>query len=152
LCRPDFPSFYSDVITAHGMQGAFFGFLAAWWPLRNEPNVLFIHYADMKRDHEASIRRVAQFLGVTPSEAQWPGILKYTSFAWMKQHEDKFEASTAGKVPILKSGAMIRKGEAGKASSEGMTEEISRHLRETGNHIFPDAAAVNWLYNGGERP
>ena len=36
----------------------------------------------------------------------------------MKQHEDKFEAGTAGKVPILKTGAMIRKGEAGKAKSE----------------------------------
>ena len=152
LCRPDFPSFYSDVVTANGLQGAFFGFLAAWWPLRNAPNVLFIHYADMKRNHAASIRKIADFLGVTPRDDQWPAILEYTSFPWMKQNQDKFEAGTAGQVPILKSGAMIRKGEAGKADAEGMTPEIARHLKETGSQIFPDAAAVNWLYNGGARP
>jgi hypothetical protein len=70
----------------------------------------------------------------------------------MKQHENKFEARTAGKVPILKSGAMIRTGEVGKAKSDGMTDDISRHLREVGGQICPDTAAVNWLYKGGALP
>ena len=70
----------------------------------------------------------------------------------MKENESKFEARTAGKVPILNSGAMIRKGQVGKAKADGMTDEISRHLREVGSQIFPDAAAVNWLYEGGELP
>ena len=152
ISRPDFPSFYSDVVDANGMQGMFFGFLAAWWPLRNEPNVLFLHFADMKRDHEGSVRKIANFLGAEPGDDQWPAILEYTSFPWMKQHENKFEAITATKVPLLASGAMIRKGEVGKAKSDGMTEDISRHLREVGNQILPDAAAVDWLYNGGEVP
>lgn len=152
LCRPDFPSFYSEVVDNHGMQGAFFGFLAAWWPLREERNVLFIHFSDMKRDHEASIRRMAEFLSVDPSDDQWRAILEYTSFPWMKRNEDKFEARTAAKVPILKSGAMLRKGEAGKAQSDGMTDDISRHLRELGGQICPDTAAVNWLYEGGKLP
>ena len=63
----------------------------------------------------------------------------------MTQHEKKFEAITATKVAFLTSGAMIRKGEVGKAKSDGMTEDISRHLREVGNQILPDAAAVDWL-------
>jgi hypothetical protein len=152
LCRPDFASFYSEVIDGHGMQGAFFGFLAAWWQLRNAPNVLFIHFSDMKSDHEASIRKIADFLGIEPSDDQWPNILEYTSFPWMKQNEDKFEAHTAGKVPILQSGAMIRKGEVGKAKSDGMTDAISQHLRQVGSQICPDAEAVNWLYKGGDLP
>lgn len=152
LCRPDFPSFYTEVIDSHGMQGMFFGFLAAWWPLRRQPNVHFIHFADLKRDHEASIRKIAKFLGAEPSEEQWPKILEYTSFPWMKEHEDKFEVSSASEVKILKSGAMIRKGEVGKAKSDGMTDEISRHLRDVGSQICPDAVAVNWLYEGGSLP
>lgn len=152
MCRPDFPSFYSEVIDGRGMQGAFFGFLAAWWPLRHEPNVMFIHFTDMKRDHEGSVRKIAEFLGEEPSHDQWAKILEYTSFPWMKENESKFEASTVGKVPILNSGAMIRKGEVGKAKADGMTDEISRHLREVGSQIFPDVAAVNWLYEGGELP
>ena len=152
MCRPDFPSFYSEVIDSHGMQGMFFGFLASWWPLRDQRNVLFLHFSDMKREHEASVRKIAEFLGVSPTADQWPVILEYTSFPWMKQHEDKFEASTVSKVPILKSGAMIRKGEVGKADSDGMTAEISRHLRATGSRICSDATAVNWFYDGGALP
>ena len=150
MCRPDFPSFYSEVIDGHHMQGMFFGFLAAWWPLRHEKNVLFMHYSDMKRDHEASIRKIAKFIEAEPTADQWPAILEYTSFPWMKRHEDKFEAGTTGKVPILKSGAMIRKGETGKAESDGMTAEISWHLREAGSRIYPDPVAVNWFYKGGQ--
>lgn len=152
IYRPDFPSFYSDVIDTREMQGMFFGFLASWWQLRNAPNVMFLHFSDMKHNHETSIRKIADFLGITPAPEQWPAILEYTSFAWMKQHEDKFEASTAGDVPILKSGAMIRKGQAGHAKSDGMTDEIARHLHEVGSRICTDPVAVKWYYEGGNLP
>lgn len=150
LCRQDFPSFYYEVIDKKEMQGMFFGFLAAWWPLRNENNVLFLHYSDMKRDHEAAIRKIADFIGAEPSEEQWKAILEYTSFPWMKQNQDKFEASTAGKVPILKSGAMIRKGESGQAKADGMTDEISSHIRQVASKICPHPEAIEWFYAGGE--
>ncbi len=151
-CCQDFPSFYKDVIDARGMQGMFFGFLAAWWPLRDAPNVLFLHYSDMKLDHEAAIRKVAAFLGIEPGPDRWPAILEYTSFPWMKRHEDRFEARTVGKVPPLKSGAMIRKGEAGQARSDGMTDAIARQFRQMGNQIFPDSTAIDWYYEGGNLP
>jgi len=152
ICRTDFPSFYSEIVDKNGMQGAFFGFLGAWWPFRNEKNVLFLHFSDMKRDHRGSIAKIAKFLGVEPGADRWPAILEYTSFPWMKQNEDKFEAGTAAKVPPLMKGAMMRKGEAGKARADGMTDEISRHLREVGSRICPDPAAVDWFYNGGVLP
>ncbi|WP_317932360.1 sulfotransferase domain-containing protein [Halioxenophilus sp. WMMB6] len=152
LCRDDFPSFYYEVVNKAQMQGMFFGFLADWWPLRTEKNVLFLHYNDMKRDHEATLKKIADFLGIEPTAEQWQAIATYTSFPWMKQHEEKFEARTAGLVPILKSGAMIRKGESGKAKSEGMTEEIAKHLREVGSQICNDPVALDWYYNGGDLP
>lgn len=150
--RPDFPSFYYEVIDAPGAQGRFFGFLAAWWPLRHEKNVLFLHYSDMKRDHEGAIRKMADFLGEQPTPEQWRGILEYTSFDWMKQHEDRFELRKLCEVPVLKSGAMVRQGQMGKAKSDGMTDEISQHLRQTGSRIFPDPQAIDWYYEGGDLP
>ena len=152
MYRDDFPGFYNEVIAPQGMQGMFFGFMAAWWQLRHEPNVLFIHFSDMKRDHEGSVRRIADFLGVTPTEAEWSRILEYTSFSWMKAHERKFEAHSVPEVPILKPGAMIRKGEAGHARDDGMTDEISAHLRATGSEICPFPEALDWYYNGGPLP
>lgn len=153
MARPDFESFYYEIVDEGGVHAnAFFGFLKAWWPLRHEKNVLFMHFADMKRDREGSIRKIAQFLDIEPTAEQWPKILEYTSFDWMKRHENKFEAATVGKVPILKTGAMIRKGEAGSAKADGMTDEIARHLRNLGNQVCPDTAALNWFYEGGDRP
>lgn len=151
--RPDFPSFFSDIIEAQGTHAhGFFGFLEAWWPLRHNDNVLFMHFSDMKRDHEGSIRKIAKFLDVQPTEEQWPKILEYTSFAWMKEHEDKFEAAHAAKIPILTRGAMIRKGEAGKAKADGMTEEIAAKIRAVGEETCSDPAALEWFYCGGECP
>ena len=152
ICGADFPSFYYDVVDARGMQGMFFGFLAAWWALRDAPNVLFLHFSDMKRDHEAAIRRIADFLGVDHGPDQWQAIMEYTSFPWMKQHQDRFEARTIGKVPPLQSGSMIRKGEVGQAKADGMTDEISRHFRQVGSAIFPDPVAIEWYYKGGDLP
>ena len=149
VTRPDFQSFYDEVVTPGGMQGMFFGFLAAWWPLRHEPNVLFLHYADMKKDHEGSIRRIAQFLGITPAADRWPAILEYTGFPWMKAHEGKFEAGSTSAIPPLNPGAMMRKGKLGAAREDGMTEAISAHLRAVGDSICPDRRAVEWLYHGG---
>jgi len=56
-----------------------FQFLANWWPYRNEDNVLFLHFADMKRDHEGSVRKIAEFLGYEPAADEWPTILECTS-------------------------------------------------------------------------
>jgi hypothetical protein len=152
MSRPDFVTFYDEVIDANGMQGMFFGFLAAWWPLRHQRNVLFLHYNDMTRDHEATIRSVADFLGVQPNTSQWSSILEYTSFSWMKKHTEKFEGHTVGVAPILKRGAMIRKGAAGKAKEDGMTDAIAKRLRGIGERICTDAGAVRWYYEGGQLP
>jgi aryl sulfotransferase len=148
LTRPDFADFYRDFIIEGGMQGMFAGFMAGWWPLRHEPNVLFLHFSDLKKDHEGSLKKIAEFLGISPSERQWQDILKYTGFDWMKQHTEKFETFSSTPVPVLETGAMIRKGKLGAAREDGMTDEISKHFRVACAEICSDQAALDWLYKG----
>lgn len=150
MSRDNFADFYYEIVNEAGLQGMFFGFLAAWWPLRFQSNVLFLHFADLKSDHEGSLQKIADFLSIQPSETEWESIREYTGFAWMKKHDDKFESITESDVPILESGAMIRKGKVGAAREDGMNEEISAHLRAVGEQICPDSDALNWLYSGGE--
>lgn len=152
LKRDDFATFYAEFVAGGMHEHGFYGFVEAWWPLRHEINVLVLHYADMKRDHEGSIRKIAAFLDIEPTPQQWERILEYTSFAWMKAHEDKFEASTAGEIPVLHRGAMIRKGEAGGARADGMTEEIAMELRTIGERVCSDPRALQWYYSGGALP
>ena len=134
------------------LPGGLFGFLSAWWPLRHDSNVLLIHFSDMKRDHEGSVRKIADFLGFEPTAEQWPAILEYTSFAWMKRHEHKFEIRYAADAPVLDSGAMVRKGETGAAREDGVTPELSAELKSIGEGMLTDERAFEWLYCGGALP
>jgi aryl sulfotransferase len=43
------------------------GIVKSWWQLRGSPNVLLLHYQDMKQDLPAVIARVAAFIGVDPA-------------------------------------------------------------------------------------
>jgi aryl sulfotransferase len=148
FCKQDFATFYREV-GRDLFPSRLFGFVAAWWPLRHAKNVLLLHFSDMKADHEGSVRKIARFLGFRPAAQEWPKILEYTSFPWMKAHEDKFELRTVAPVPILDSSAMMRRGRVGTANDDGVTAEISADIARLGREILKDDAAFEWFYRGG---
>jgi hypothetical protein len=130
----------------------FLSFINSWWPHRNKPNVQFFHFSEMKKDHEGTVRKFANHLGFNPTEEQWPNILEYTSFPWMKAHGSKFEAATVCPMPLMKSGSMVRKGASGKAAEDGMTPEISKQIHDFAEQLVPDPAARKWMFEGGPLP
>ncbi len=148
LVGPDFAT-YAAGFGTHVLAPRVFGFVASWWPLRNEPNVLLVHYADLKREPEKNIRTIAEFLGFDVPADKWPAILEYTSFAWMKAHEEKFELRSVSDVPMLDPGAMLRKGQVGASEEDGITPEISNAIAEVGHTIITDPDAYRWCYEGG---
>jgi hypothetical protein len=111
-----------------------------------------MHFADMKKDLRGASRKVAAFLGIEPTQAQWSTIDRYVSFDWMKQNERKFENISHTPVPLLEAGGMVRKGKLGAAHEDGMTPEIAGELRAFGSRIVTDPAALAWLYEGGKLP
>jgi hypothetical protein len=151
MSRPDFASYHAEIVEGMGLDLLQFGLFAGWWPLRNRPNVLMLHYADLVREPEANIRRIAERLGFAPTAEQWPTILERCSFAWMKANEAKFELREVARVPILDPGGMIRKGKLGGAKDEGMTEAISRRIRERAASVV-EPGALDWYYHGGPLP
>ncbi len=151
ILGPDLEAFIAG-FASHVFVPMIFGFAAAWWPLRNQPNVMLVHYSDLKREPDTSIRRIADFLGFEVPDASWPAILEYTSFAWMKAHEDKFELRTIADIPILDSGAMIRKGQIGASAEDGITPQISEVIAGIGRTILTDPQAFDWCYQGGTIP
>jgi hypothetical protein len=149
IVHADFASYFAT--TGADLNRSLFAFLAAWWPLRHKRNVLFVHFNDMTRDHAGSVRRIADFLGIRHDDAAWARILEYTSFPWMKRHDVKFDGMS-NEIPLLKPGAMVRKGKAGSAHEDGMTPAIAAQVRAVGESICTDAAAVKWFYEGGPLP
>ena len=62
------------------------GHLASWWPLRDRPNVLVLHYDDLLADCGSVMRRIADFLGITISDEQWNGVVERCGLERMREH------------------------------------------------------------------
>lgn len=96
----------------------FFRHCVEIWKLRNEKNVLLLHFTDLKTDLKEQVKKVTQFLECPITEEMVEEITKRTSFEWMKQNENLFEMNRIGYLspktkhltPPLTKGTLLRKG------------------------------------------
>ena len=65
--------------------GDYFDHVLSWWKHRNDPNVLFIKYEDMKKDLPSSVSKIARFLGSNIGENTITKIAELTKFENMKK-------------------------------------------------------------------
>ena len=49
--------------------------LATWWEVRDLPNVLFVHFGDLRADPETEMRRIAAFCDIDVEEDAWPELV-----------------------------------------------------------------------------
>jgi len=64
----------------------FFENVRSWWEVRHLPNVMLLHFADLKRDLPGGIKRIAAFLDIEIDEARFPDIVEHCSFDYMKRN------------------------------------------------------------------
>ena len=57
----------------------------AWWNFRQLPNILTLHYADMKRDLSGCVASVAEFLEIDMTPERLAQVVEAASFENMKQ-------------------------------------------------------------------
>jgi len=145
-----FEQYIENALTKGLVKNVFFGFLAAWWPLRNNKNVFLIHYRDLVKNQAESIEKIAKFLDLQVTAEQMSRVLEFTSFNYMKAHSVKYEGATIAPLPLLLEGSMIRKGAVGKANEDGIDDDCRKRILAIGQSVFPDnEEALNWGYNGG---
>jgi aryl sulfotransferase len=124
---------------------SFWDNLRSWWGIRDLPNVMLLHFAELKADLPAAIRRIAGFLDIAIDERQWPAILEHCDFAWMKAH-------AAGCAPL--GGALwdgggatfIHKGTNGRWR-DLLTAEDCRRYEEMAVRELGETCA-RWLATG----
>jgi hypothetical protein len=69
----------------------YWSFLLSWWQRRDDPDVLFLFFEDMKRDLEQSIEQVAEFMALGLDDELRQIVLTTSSMAFMKAHEHQFD-------------------------------------------------------------
>ncbi len=127
----------------------FWAHVKSWWDIRSLPNVLLVHFADLKRDLRGEIQRVARFLDVDVSEDAWPRILTHCSFDCMKR------AATAVPESIglaLKGGVdtFLNRGTSGRWCEVLPMEDVSAYERAAVAKLGPECA--RWLTLGRVSP
>lgn len=63
--------------------------LRSWWAIRDLPNLMLLHFNDLRRDLGGEMRRIAEFLEIPVREADWPTLVEYCTFDWMKRNATK---------------------------------------------------------------
>jgi len=97
--------------------GAWFRNVNSWWPYKNNHNVLWLRYEDMKADLENAIDQILKFLNWKIDNKQKIQVLEYCSFQWMKKKSDKFSHRNEDGNLLFKTGSFIRKGSVGDYKS-----------------------------------
>jgi len=56
-----------------------------YWDYRHLPNLLMVHYNDLKADLDGQMRRIARFLEIEIPEDKWPQLVDAATFSSMKR-------------------------------------------------------------------
>ncbi len=122
-----FAEFFELFMGGKVMHGSWFEHVGGWWKHRHKLNVLFLTYEELVADLEGSLRRIVGFCHLKVPPEQWPLIVERCSFAFMKQHENKFDPAVEG---LWQQGArlnsFVRAGRVGEGSRQLDKEQQAR--------------------------
>jgi len=116
-----------------------------WWAIKDLPNVLLLHFTDLKADLPGQIRRIATFLETPVDESRWPAIVEHCSFAYMKRHAAK-SVPLGGAFWDGGAETFIHKGTNGRWHDTLTTADVAHYKRLAQDQL--GAACAQWLASG----
>jgi hypothetical protein len=72
--------------------------IATFWAARDQPNVLVLHYDDLKADLDGQMRRVSAQLGIPVDEARWPALVEAATFDRMRANADRIVPDSSNRL------------------------------------------------------
>jgi hypothetical protein len=116
------------------------------WARRDEPNVVLVHYDDLLRDLDGTMRRLSAALGIAVDEARWPGLVRAATFDEMRRGSATYPPESQG---LLKDqDAFFRHGVSGDGRSLLSAEELARYSVRAAALAHPDL--LEWLHRDTE--
>jgi aryl sulfotransferase len=125
---------------------SFWDNVGSWWGARRQPNVLMLHFDDLKRDLPGEIRRIAAFLDIDVAEENWPRIIEHCGFDWMKRNAAR-AAPLGGFFWDGGADTFIHKGVNGRWRDTLTPQDVRAYEARALAELGPDCAT--WLARGG---
>ena len=116
-----------------------------WWNYRRLPNILFVHYNDLKADLVGELRRLAAFLAIPLADEDLPLLMQAVSLDTMRERESRLNKSWSA---TFKKGAgtFFYKGVNGRWKDVLSAEELALYEQKAEQVLTPDCRA--WLEQG----
>ncbi|MGB8273890.1 MAG: sulfotransferase domain-containing protein [Alphaproteobacteria bacterium] len=119
--------------------------VASWWAIRGLPNVLMVHFADLKADMPGQIRRIAAFLDIPIDEGRWDAIVEHCGFDYMKENASR-SVPLGGAFWDGGAATFIHKGSNGRWRDVLSPEENRKYERMAERNLGP--ACAGWIAEG----
>lgn len=122
----------------------FWSHVQGWFDSRHLPNLLLVHFANLKADLRGEIQRIADFLEIEVDPELWPAILKHCSF----EHMRMLAARDEGLKHVFKDGGatFINKGTNGRWREVLTPDDLAKYDAAVTRNLSPEAAV--WLETG----
>jgi aryl sulfotransferase len=136
-----------DISDGQGDAGAsYFHLENSYWDARHEPNMLLVHYADLKRDREGEMRRVAEFLDIYIDEDLWPELVEAAGFDAMKRQGHDLLPMAAMLWGADGADRFFNKGKNGRWQTAFSAEDLESYDAKVRQRFSPSLA--RWLESG----
>ena len=123
---------------------------ATFWDMRERPNVVLVHYADLRRDLEGEMRRLAHRLDIDVDEDRWPELVAAATFDSMRERADEL-APDATQGILQSNRAFFRRGGSGQWH-DLLDDEGRRRYAERVRQLAPQDL-IDWVHRGSiEQP
>lgn len=123
----------------------FFEVERCYWSERHRPNLLLVHFNDLKTNLSDEMRRISTFLEIPVNEAIWPNLVEAATFDSMKRNG----AQILAKLEHLFRGGhetFVYKG-TNERWHDALTEaDLERYEKHAHTALSP--GLFNWLRNG----
>jgi aryl sulfotransferase len=141
--------FFHDWVQDGGAQGdpatSFYDMENSYWAARREPDVLLVHYNDLKQDLAGEMKRVADFLGIEVADEAWPAFVEAAGFNAMRRDADML-------IPMAHNmwdegpQRFLHKGTNGRWRDAVAAADLATYDEKVSAAFSPSLAA--WLENG----
>jgi aryl sulfotransferase len=145
---------YFDVWMTEGPEAAlvddspafrYFDIEKSYWAARHAPNLLLVHYNDLKTDRGGEMRRIADFLGIGLPETLWPELVAAADFDFMRRNGAALlpRAATSWDKGHER---FLNKGINGRWQTALTPEDVARYEARVAREFSPNLA--RWLEKG----
>jgi aryl sulfotransferase len=144
--NPEIVQYFREWLDGDGFPlSDLWGNYQSWWDARHLPNVLLVHFNNLKADLPSEMRRIADFLNIEIGEALWQTLVEHCTFDYMKRNVSTL-APMLDMVFKGGGGDFIYKGTNGRWRDLLTKEDIEKYERLVDQKLTPDCA--RWMATG----